>query len=940
MFRAGPVVRTFTIGNLGNAPLTAGAITVGGAHAADFAVTSVATSPIAASGSTTFQVTFNPSSGGVRIATLSFVNNDSNENPFNFSIQGTGLLPEVAVAGNLVNIADGDAVPSLTDHTDFGAVSVSGGIVTRTFTVSNLGAASLATGAVTIGGTHAADFTVASPLVSPVGSGGSVSFQISFDPSAAGLRTATLSFATNDLDENPFNFSIQGPGAVPEIVVKGNNVTILDGDAAPAVTDHTDFGPVALTGGTLIRTFVISNTGTASLSVNTVEVGGSDAADFSVSTGPASSVAAAGTTSFQVTFDPSAGGTRTATLSFANNDSDENPFNFTIRGTGTGPEIALKGNGTDIGNGDVTPTTLDHTDFGGSVSGAPARRTFAITNPGTANLTLGTVTVTGDNALEFTVNPQPATTIASGASSTFQVSFSTTATGIRTATLNIPSNDADENPFTFSIQGSGTTDGDGDGFSDYEAAGIDALRTRYMVGDTLGGPRPDALPPIDLNFIGLVTGQTLSVTGLPPGLSFSTTTKLITGTITGDVGDAGVEIRKTLGAVVKSRPFHLVVVPYMFAGSFEALIKNATLPAGKAKLVVSGRGVFSATMELQNQSSRATSGSFTHAPDDGWQTVRAVFAPVGSLPETTVEFRIRDVAATTDADRVEGSHGGNSLVGFRLIKPDRSPSQKVTVAFENLDAGDRSSTPRGSGYATGTLNSAGQLSLTGALGDAQPLTTALNVSQNNQAVVFVQPYTIKDGSFFGGIITIGDLGSPGRGGSSTPQHQTGLQWRKTGSLSSTSYRGGFGTGTPLNVSGRVSKWVSMVTAEGLSLALGLPQRELHVTHLDPPEATLPQLLSLRNTFNLVRILPLNSVPSTGTSNASTGTFSGTMTLPAPAPAPGLKVNATINGVYLQDSNFGTQVGAGLVKIPIFAPVGQPTLPGGSFETSGIQFNNE
>jgi len=65
-----------------------------------------------------------------------------------------------------------------------------------------------------------------------------------------------------------------------------------------------------------------------------------------------------------------------------------------------------------------------------------------------------------------------------------------------------------------------------------------------------------------------------------------------------------------------------------------------------------------------------------------------------------------------------------------------------------------------------------------------------------------------------------------------------------------------------------------------------------------------------------------------------------MTLPAPAPAPGLKVTATINGVYLQDSNFGTQVGAGLVKIPIFAPVGQPTLPAGSFETSGVQFNNE
>jgi len=36
-----------------------------------------------------------------------------------------------------------------------------------------------------------------------------------------------------------------------------------------------------------------------------------------------------------VTFDPSAEGVRTATISIANNDADENPYNFAIQGTGT-----------------------------------------------------------------------------------------------------------------------------------------------------------------------------------------------------------------------------------------------------------------------------------------------------------------------------------------------------------------------------------------------------------------------------------------------------------------------------------------------------------------------------------------------------------------------------------------------------------------------------
>jgi hypothetical protein len=63
---------------------------------------------------------------------------------------------------------------------------------------------------------------------------------------------------------------------------------------------------------------------------------GANAADFSVIVQPASSVAAGGNTTFQVRFDPSAAGTRTATVSFGNNDTtgNENPYTFALQGTG------------------------------------------------------------------------------------------------------------------------------------------------------------------------------------------------------------------------------------------------------------------------------------------------------------------------------------------------------------------------------------------------------------------------------------------------------------------------------------------------------------------------------------------------------------------------------------------------------------------------------
>ena len=141
------------------------------------------------------------------------VNGDGTDNSANAA--GAAYLfalAEIAVSGNGVNIADGDGTPGLADHTDFGSVAVAGGALARTFTIHNTGTGNLTLGSVTVGGSHAADFSVTLPPSSPVAPGDSTTFQITFDPSATGPRNATLSFSNNDDDENPFNFSIQGSG--------------------------------------------------------------------------------------------------------------------------------------------------------------------------------------------------------------------------------------------------------------------------------------------------------------------------------------------------------------------------------------------------------------------------------------------------------------------------------------------------------------------------------------------------------------------------------------------------------------------------------------------------------------------------------------------------------------------------------------------------------
>ncbi|WP_294222193.1 tandem-95 repeat protein [Prosthecobacter sp.] len=159
----------------------------------------------------------------------------------------TILTPEIVMTGNGINIADGDTSPTLGDHTDFGSTATAGGTVTRTFAIQNTGDATLTLGPVVIGGADAASFIVNAPPPSSVPTGQSTTFQVTFDPGTAGLHFATLSFTTNDADENPFNFSIQGAAysstTEAEAATWAESHGLSGADAAPTAEPFADGVP-------------------------------------------------------------------------------------------------------------------------------------------------------------------------------------------------------------------------------------------------------------------------------------------------------------------------------------------------------------------------------------------------------------------------------------------------------------------------------------------------------------------------------------------------------------------------------------------------------------------------------------------------------------------------------------------------------------------------
>ncbi|MBL7795860.1 MAG: choice-of-anchor D domain-containing protein, partial [Saprospiraceae bacterium] len=453
---SGSVARTFTIQNTGNANLSVGTPVIGGTHAADFSVTALPAGTVTPGGNTTFQITFDPTATGLRSATITFPNGDCDGNPFNFAVQGLGTGPEIEVSGNNTGIADGAGSPNTTNHTDFGSTTACTGSIVRTFTIQNTGNTDLTVGTPVIAGTHAADFMVTAFPTSPVVPGGNTTFQITFTPSGDYLHTATVSFANGDCLENPYNFAIQGTRGGPKAGISGNNNTIADGDAGPGFADHTDFGSMPECTGTIVRTFTIQNTGNANLTVGTPVIGGAQASDFTLTSPPASSVAPGSSTTFQITFDPSAIGLRSATVSVAVNDCDIADYNFSIQGTGTYPEMDVFGNSAPINNGDATPGLADHTDFGGTATcTGTVVRTFTIENNGIGDLNIGAPTLSGTHAAEFTVTAAPASPVAPGFNTTFQITFSPSEAGLRSATVTLTNNDCDENPYTFAVQGTG-----------------------------------------------------------------------------------------------------------------------------------------------------------------------------------------------------------------------------------------------------------------------------------------------------------------------------------------------------------------------------------------------------------------------------------------------------------------------------------------------------
>jgi FtsP/CotA-like multicopper oxidase with cupredoxin domain len=389
--------KLITVTNTGNGTLNITNIALAGTNASQFAMNRSACGTTLASGvSCTISVTFTPTSTGNKTARVAFSSNSSGTPTINIQLTGSGqrfgVTPQALDFGTLaVNTTSANQFVTINNAN---TTAITG--LQFTFTGNTTDFAR-----VTVGVTNSCGTTLAA--------GANCRVYIAFTPKASGARAATLTIRSSST-------------LVPTVALTGTG-------SAPALTvspGSIPFGNLVVGNTSLTQTVTLSNTGNSPLTVNSIALGGPDAASFVLTNVncPATSVTplAVGATCYlTVAFKPAATGAKSANIA------------ITVTGAPNGL-VALTGNGVTLGYS-VTPMTLA---FGSqAINTTGAGQTVTIQNTGGVAITFNGIQLGGVDLSQFTSGTTCGASLAAGASCTASIAFAPTTTGVKAATLNI-----------------------------------------------------------------------------------------------------------------------------------------------------------------------------------------------------------------------------------------------------------------------------------------------------------------------------------------------------------------------------------------------------------------------------------------------------------------------------------------------------------------------
>jgi hypothetical protein len=389
--------------NDGTAPLTINSLAV--SPTGEFAIQSSTcpTSPntLAVSSSCQINVTFTPAAEGTRTASLLVTDNN---NAVNGSTQTVGLVG--TGSGPLVSIS---GAPVIFGSQQIGTTSNPAFVY-----LSNLGTGPLTIASVgPLGGTNPGDFNLVNSCPGTLPQFGNCSVMITFTPSAAGTRTATFTFTDN-------NNAIVG--STQTVTLTGTS----SASTASISVGSVAFGAVPITTTVGPMSFMISNTGTAPLTVYSIQIS-PPTGEFTETNNCVGTIVIGGNCTVMVKFTPSATGLRTANLIITDNSgvcaTCSTTQTVSLSGTGTDFSISVSPGSETVSPGKValfTVTLAPLSGFSGSVTLGCSEISGPV-NGAPCTVPAGTVSLSGGIQKHIAVSVKPK-------KGTYVLSFSATYT--------------------------------------------------------------------------------------------------------------------------------------------------------------------------------------------------------------------------------------------------------------------------------------------------------------------------------------------------------------------------------------------------------------------------------------------------------------------------------------------------------------------------------
>lgn len=252
-------------------------------------------------------------------------------------------------------------------------------------------------------------------------------FSVSVDPTAAGTVTGTLTLQ-GDGGSSPavVNLSATAAASQPQLSLSSNTVS---------------FGAVSV-GSTGTSNLVISNTGTADLTISVLTLSG---ADFGISgiTTP-KTISAGQNAPVSLTFKPAIAGVVSGSMTITSNDP-----------TTPTAVVSLSGTGSSTALGQLSPNPAS-VNFGNVSIGSSASQQITLTNTGNASAQISSITVSG-TGYSLSGASTPATVAASQTLS-FTAKFAPSVVGNAAGTVTVTSN-ASGSPLTITLSGAGVQSG-------------------------------------------------------------------------------------------------------------------------------------------------------------------------------------------------------------------------------------------------------------------------------------------------------------------------------------------------------------------------------------------------------------------------------------------------------------------------------------------------